>query len=100
MALLQAVQATDWASALFFVVVVAIGQLVMMNLLLGVLIDAFLIRMTLTPALMSLLGQHAWWLPHTLDRLIPNVDIEGTNLQQDTHPDADPAHEARELVPA
>jgi len=66
----------------------------------GVLIDAFLIRMTLTPALVSLLGQHAWWLPHTLDRLIPNVDIEGTNLQQDTHPDADPAHEARELVPA
>jgi len=66
----------------------------------GVLLDAFMIRMTLIPALMSLIGQRAWWLPHTLDRLIPNVDIEGTNLQQDTHPDADPAHEARELVPA
>jgi putative drug exporter of the RND superfamily len=65
-----------------------------------VLIDAFLIRMTLIPALMSLIGQHAWWLPQTLDRLIPNVDIEGANLQHDTHPDADPAHEAQELVPA
>jgi RND superfamily putative drug exporter len=46
----------------------------------GVLIDAFLIRMTLIPALMSLLGQRAWYLPRALDRVIPNVDLEGAAL--------------------
>ncbi|HEY6890190.1 MAG TPA: MMPL family transporter, partial [Solirubrobacter sp.] len=46
----------------------------------GVLIDAFLIRMTLIPALMSLLGERAWWFPRALDRVIPDVDIEGARL--------------------
>jgi RND superfamily putative drug exporter len=45
-----------------------------------VLIDAFLIRMTLIPALMSLLGERAWWFPRALDRVIPDVDIEGARL--------------------
>jgi RND superfamily putative drug exporter len=53
----------------------------------GILIDAFLIRMTLIPALMSLLGERAWWLPRRLNRLIPNVDLEGANL----HPEPRPA---------
>jgi RND superfamily putative drug exporter len=48
----------------------------------GILIDAFLIRMTLIPALMTLLGRHAWWLPHWLDRRMPNLDIEGTALER------------------
>ena len=48
----------------------------------GILIDAFLIRMTLIPALMTLLGARAWWLPRWLDRLIPNLDIEGTALER------------------
>ena len=43
----------------------------------GVLIDAFLVRMTLVPAVMSLLGHRAWWLPCWLDRLLPTIDIEG-----------------------
>jgi RND superfamily putative drug exporter len=34
----------------------------------GILFDAFLVRMTLVPALMSLLGARAWWLPRWLDR--------------------------------
>jgi RND superfamily putative drug exporter len=42
-----------------------------------VLIDAFLVRMTLVPAVMSLLGHSAWWLPRWLDRLLPTIDIEG-----------------------
>jgi putative drug exporter of the RND superfamily len=49
----------------------------------GVLIDTFLVRMTLIPALMSLLGERAWWLPRPLDRVIPNVDIEGAALKRD-----------------
>jgi RND superfamily putative drug exporter len=51
----------------------------------GVLIDTFLVRMTLIPALMSLLGERAWWLPKSLDRVIPNVDIEGANLHREEH---------------
>ncbi len=43
----------------------------------GVLIDAFLVRMTLVPAVMSLLGHSAWWLPRWLDRLLPTIDIDG-----------------------
>jgi RND superfamily putative drug exporter len=43
----------------------------------GIVIDAFLVRMTLVPAIMSLLNEHAWWLPRWLDRLLPGVDIEG-----------------------
>jgi RND superfamily putative drug exporter len=46
----------------------------------GVFIDAFVVRMTLVPALMSLLGDRAWWLPRWLDRRLPNVDVEGERL--------------------
>jgi RND superfamily putative drug exporter len=48
----------------------------------GILIDAFLIRMTLIPALMTLLGHRAWWLPRWLDRLVPNLDIEGAAIER------------------
>jgi RND superfamily putative drug exporter len=34
--------------------------------------------MILVPAIMSLLGRHAWWIPTWLDRITPNLDIEGT----------------------
>jgi uncharacterized membrane protein YdfJ with MMPL/SSD domain len=46
----------------------------------GVLIDAFVIRMTLVPAVMALMGRSAWWLPSWLNRAMPNVDIEGEGL--------------------
>jgi putative drug exporter of the RND superfamily len=48
----------------------------------GILIDAFVVRMTLIPALMALLGERAWWLPGWLDRLLPRVDIEGEQLRK------------------
>ncbi|WP_066044030.1 MMPL family transporter [Herbiconiux solani] len=51
----------------------------------GVLLDAFVVRMLLMPALMHLLGGAAWWLPRWLDRIIPNVDMEGAALERD-HP--------------
>jgi putative drug exporter of the RND superfamily len=44
----------------------------------AVLIDASIIRMVLVPAVMSLLGRHAWWIPRWLDRIMPNLDIEGS----------------------
>ena len=46
----------------------------------GIAIDAFLIRMTLIPALMTLLGARAWWLPRPLQRVVPNLDLEGAAL--------------------
>ncbi|MEU4422734.1 MMPL family transporter [Actinoplanes sp. NPDC024001] len=46
----------------------------------GVAVDAFLVRMTIVPAVMSLLGRSAWWLPNWLDRILPNVDVEGEQL--------------------
>jgi RND superfamily putative drug exporter len=52
------------------------------TLAVGILIDAFLIRMTLMPAVMAMLGTSAWWLPRWLDRLLPNLDVEGDRLKQ------------------
>ena len=46
----------------------------------GILADAFLVRMTLVPAVMSLLGDKAWWLPTWLDRRLPLLDIEGEGI--------------------
>ncbi|MFG3640520.1 MMPL family transporter [Micromonospora sp. NPDC047762] len=60
-------------------------------LAIGVAIDAFVVRMTIVPAVMSLLGDRAWWLPRWLNRALPNVDIEGEGLR--THlEDRTPTH--------
>jgi RND superfamily putative drug exporter len=48
----------------------------------GVLIDAFVVRMTLVPAALAVSGNVAWWLPRWLGRILPNLDIEGANLQE------------------
>ncbi|EYR65252.1 transporter [Actinotalea ferrariae CF5-4] len=47
----------------------------------GILIDAFLIRMTLIPAILHLAGDKAWWLPRWMDRILPDLDLEGTRLE-------------------
>ncbi|WP_460072718.1 MMPL family transporter [Streptomyces sp. YKOK-I1] len=46
----------------------------------GVLLDAFVVRMTLVPAVMAVLGRGAWWLPRFLQRALPDMDIEGERL--------------------
>jgi RND superfamily putative drug exporter len=48
------------------------------GLLLGVAIltDALVIRMTLVPALLSVLGERSWTIPGWLDRILPNITIE------------------------
>jgi uncharacterized membrane protein YdfJ with MMPL/SSD domain len=51
-----------------------------LSLAFGVLADAFVVRMTIVPAVMALLGRSAWRLPRRLGRLIPNLDIEGEHL--------------------
>lgn len=54
------------------------------GLAVGIAADAFLVRMTLVPAVMTLAGRHAWYLPKWLARLLPNVDIEGESLKEHT----------------
>lgn len=53
-----------------------------LGLAVGVAFDAFLVRMTLVPALMALFGKAAWWMPKWLGRILPNVDIEGEQLRE------------------
>ena len=58
----------------------------------AVLIDATLIRMVLVPATMELLGDRNWWLPRWLDRLLPNIHVEGHEVSdqiEDPHPPVD-----------
>lgn len=64
------------------------------GLAVGILADAFLVRMTLVPAFMALLGDKMWWLPRWLDKALPNLDIEGESLA--AH---DRAQEQKEPVP-
>ncbi len=51
----------------------------------GVLVDAFIVRMWIVPAVMHLLGDKAWYVPRWLDRLLPEVDVEGAALER-RHP--------------
>jgi RND superfamily putative drug exporter len=46
----------------------------------GVLLDAFVVRLTIIPAVMALLGRSAWRLPARVDRILPHADIEGASL--------------------
>lgn len=47
----------------------------------AVLFDAFIVRMTIIPAVMFLLGERAWGLPRWLDKILPTVDVEGSALE-------------------
>ena len=77
-----------------------------LGLAIGVAVDAFLVRMTLTPAVLHLLGERAWWIPRWLDRLLPDLDVEGTalraQLQREAEAEELPAvrEDAPELVTA
>ncbi|WP_242613980.1 MMPL family transporter [Actinomadura roseirufa] len=46
----------------------------------AVAFDAFVVRMAIAPAVLALLGDRAWWLPRNLNRVLPNLDIEGEAL--------------------
>ena len=61
----------------------------------GVLLDAFVVRMCLVPAAMSVLRHAAWWLPRFLHRVLPHVDVEGEQL---TREQASPAETERDLL--
>jgi hypothetical protein len=44
----------------------------------AVLIDASLVRMILVPAIMTLLGRDAWWMPHWMEPIVPHLQLEGS----------------------
>ncbi|MFI9823931.1 MMPL family transporter [Streptomyces sp. NPDC052013] len=69
------------------------------GLAVAVFFDAFVVRMAIVPAVLALLGKKAWWLPKWLDRILPNVDVEGEGLRDlaDARKDSDP-DEDRELA--
>ena len=66
------------------------------GLAVAVLFDAFVVRMAIVPAVRALLGDKAWWLPKWLDRILPNVDVEGEGLRTED----DKKDDNRELVRA
>jgi putative drug exporter of the RND superfamily len=47
----------------------------------GVLFDAFIVRLTLVPAIMSLAGGRIWYHPKWFARRVPDLDIEGARLK-------------------
>ncbi|HEX2073869.1 MAG TPA: MMPL family transporter [Geodermatophilus sp.] len=63
------------------------------GLAVGILVDAFVVRMTLVPAVLALLGRSAWWLPRWLDRVLPDLDVEGARLVPPAAPGARPEPE-------
>jgi RND superfamily putative drug exporter len=68
-----------------------IGKMFGLGLGLAILIDVLIVRMVIAPAVVTLLGDRAWWLPAWLDRVLPNVSLEG-------RPEAAEAEPEREKV--
>jgi RND superfamily putative drug exporter len=58
----------------------------------AIFLDATVVRMLLVPATMELLGDKNWWLPRWLDRILPNIDVEG-------HPEPTPTVDEPEREP-
>jgi len=54
----------------------------------GILFDAFVVRMVLVPAALALMGRAAWWLPRWL-RWLPVLDVEGAALEKASLPVGD-----------
>ncbi|MEE1929475.1 MMPL family transporter [Streptomyces sp. TRM 70351] len=70
------------------------------GLAVAILFDAFVVRMAIVPAVLALLGDKAWWLPGWLDRVLPNVDVEGEKLQRHLNASAAEADRTAEREPS
>lgn len=58
-------------------------KIIALGLAVGVFVDAFIVRMTLVPAVLALLGDRAWWMPRWLARVLPSFDVEGEGLARE-----------------
>lgn len=70
------------------------------SLAVGVFIDAFVIRLTFVPAVLALLGKHAWHLPAAIDRRLPVFDAEGDGLAQELRLKDWPTPDSHEVISA
>ncbi|MGO3147495.1 MAG: MMPL family transporter [Leucobacter sp.] len=66
-------------------------KIIALGLAVGVFVDAFIVRMTLVPAVMALLGDRAWSMPRWLNRVLPSFDIEGEGLARELEHEAWPS---------
>ena len=58
-------------------------KIIGMALTFGVLFDAFIVRMMIVPAIMLLMGKAAWYMPKWLEKILPNIDIEGESIMKE-----------------
>lgn len=58
-------------------------KVIALGLAVGVAVDAFVVRMTLVPAVLALLGDRAWRMPKWLSRILPSFDVEGEALSRE-----------------
>ncbi|WP_210491656.1 MMPL family transporter [Patulibacter sp. SYSU D01012] len=65
------------------------AKMIGLGLGLAILIDVLVVRLIIAPAVVTLLGDKAWWLPKWLDRILPNVSLEG-HLVQNRDPRGEP----------
>ena len=72
-----------------------IGKMFGLGLGLAILIDVLIVRMVIAPAVVTLLGDRAWWLPPWLDRALPNISLEGRRdaVEADADQEAEPEPE-------
>ncbi|MFR9795932.1 MMPL family transporter [Streptomyces sp. MS06] len=78
----------------------AMIKMIGFGLAIAVFFDAFVVRMAIVPAVLALLGKRAWWLPKWLDRVLPNVDVEGEGLRTVSDGHVRDGDEDKELVRA
>ncbi|WP_028611656.1 MMPL family transporter [Paenibacillus harenae] len=51
----------------------------------GIFVDAFIVRLMIVPAVMALMPRLAWYFPRWLDRITPNIDVEGESIHKELH---------------
>jgi RND superfamily putative drug exporter len=64
----------------------ALVKMIGLGLSTAIVLDATIVRMVMVPATMALLGRANWWLPRVLDRRLPHVSTEGTEVPRQPEP--------------
>jgi putative drug exporter of the RND superfamily len=67
-----------------------IGKMFGVGLGVAILIDVLIVRMVIVPAMVTLLGDRAWWMPAWLDRALPNISLEGRRETVEAKPKLPP----------
>ena len=75
-------------------------KVIALGLAVGVAVDAFIVRMTLVPAVLALLGDRAWRMPKWLAKVLPSFDVEGEGLAREIKHEAWPADQPDAAIAA